>query len=139
MGHPKKWTDLIIAGSLLGAIAFGTMCHETDWGDVWIRWNAKSYWTECYHNTKNIATALEMYSTDNMGRFPTSVERLVPEYIKNIPTCPTTGEDSYSGGFRSVSGPDWYTITCKSRHFRNGVPAELDYVSTTGGLGAREY
>lgn len=51
----------------------------------------------CESNLKNIATALEMYATDNDGDYPLSIEYLTKNdgnscgsYIKSLPVCPKT-------------------------------------------------
>lgn len=59
---------------------------------------------ECASNLKNIATGLEMYSTDWSGRYPPSTEYLVPNYLRTIPPCPAAGEDTYSKSYQT--GPD---------------------------------
>ena len=62
----------------------------------------------CESNLKNIATALEMYATDNEGKYPPSLRLLVEnsdyQYIKKIPVCPSShssygyevSQDSYN-------------------------------------------
>ncbi len=45
---------------------------------------------DCKENIKNIATALEMYSTDHAGRFPPTLGHLAPDYLGKVPTCPST-------------------------------------------------
>jgi len=74
--------------------------------------HAASDVTECKKNEKNIGTALEMYSTDNSGRYPTSLDRLTPNYLRVIPTCPAGGKDTYTVGLVSTSNPDAYTVVC---------------------------
>ncbi|CAN0409467.1 unnamed protein product, partial [Phaeothamnion confervicola] len=53
----------------------------------------------CKSNLKNLATALEFYSTDNAGRYPNSISKIVPGYLKTLPLCPSAGTDSYSGSY----------------------------------------
>jgi hypothetical protein len=71
---------------------------------------------QCESNEKNIGTALEMYSTDNSGRYPRSLSKLVPSYLLAIPTCPTAGTDTYSRYYQSASNPDGYTFMCTAKH-----------------------
>ncbi len=54
------------------------------------------------HSLKKIATALEMYTTDNAGRYPTSLSALAKYgmYLRTIPTCPAAGCDTYSASCR---------------------------------------
>jgi hypothetical protein len=78
----------------------------------------------CKRNQKNISTALEMYSTDNSGRFPLRLKHLPPAYLSKIPRCPAAGLDTYSAAFASVSNPDHYTIVCSGvYHDSAGLPA----------------
>ena len=55
--------------------------------------------TACKSNLKNIATALEMYSTDWNGDYPTSLTPLTPNYLKTIPECPTAATTTYAVAF----------------------------------------
>lgn len=89
----------------------------------------------CKSNLKNIGTALEMYSTDNAGRFPKSLSPLTPNYLKLWPTCPAAGSDTYSDGFQSSSHPDAYTVVCGgSNHTRAGMSANFPQYTSTEGL-----
>jgi hypothetical protein len=78
--------------------------------------------TACKSNLKNIATACEMYSTDNAGRYPTDIKQLAPEYLKTVPTCPSSSS-AYS--FESTKIPDLYTITCQGdpHQLGKGLPS----------------
>ena len=55
--------------------------------------------TACKSNLKNIGTALEMYSTDWDGNYPTSLTPLTPNYLKTIPECPTAATTTYAVAF----------------------------------------
>ncbi len=68
--------------------------------------------TSCKSNLKNIATALEMYSTDNGGRYPDSLEQLTPEYLKALPICPCAKRVTYSDGYRRHAQPDRFSVYC---------------------------
>ena len=53
--------------------------------------------TACKSNCKNLATALEMYSTDNKGLYPVTLDPLITgNYLRLIPTCPAAGRDTYT-------------------------------------------
>jgi len=102
-----------------------------------IRARAQGQATACKSNLKNIGTALEMYSTDNSGRFPTNPSTLTPNYLKSIPTCPSVGTVSYTtAGFTSVSVPDAYTVVCSgaSNHSGAGYGANYPQYTSTQGL-----
>ena len=74
---------------------------------------------ECSSNLKNIATALEMYATDNRGDFPESLTLLAkgnssPDtpgkvYLKSIPSCPAC-KAGYAYEYNNV--PDRFTLWC---------------------------
>lgn len=72
----------------------------------------------CGSNLKNMATACEMYSTDNEGHYPTSLSQLVPGYMKTIPTCPAAGKDTYSSSYSSASNPDMFTLYCSGNNHK---------------------
>lgn len=77
-----------------------------------IRARAQGQVTSCKSNLKNIGTALEMYSTDAGGRFPTGLVRLTPNYLKTVPTCASAGTATYTSGYTNASNPDAYTVFC---------------------------
>ena len=77
----------------------------------------------CQLNLKNLATACEMYSTDNAGRYPLSLRQLSPEHLrdaslKSMPICP--GADSTASGYQlqSAINPDVFTICCSGFNHR---------------------
>ena len=87
-----------------------------------IRARAQGQVTACKSNLKNIATALEMYSTDYGGRFPTAIASggvLTPNYLRTLPTCPGAGSVTYeSSGYSSTSSPDAYNINCNTTNHK---------------------
>lgn len=96
--------------------------------------------TQCQCNMKNIGTALEMYSVDNAGHYPTSLSKLTPDYIRIIPTCAAAGKDTYSGSYTSVignykKGTDAYTFYCKGHNHKDvKVPLNYPQYNSTQGL-----
>lgn len=46
------------------------------------------YGTNCGSNLRHLGTCLEMYAVDNNGRFPPSLDRLVPRYLQLERRCP---------------------------------------------------
>lgn len=78
--------------------------------------------TACKSNLKNIATALEMYSTDNGGLYPHSLEQLTPMYLKSIPSCPSARRNTYSASYQHQDHPDLFTIDCHGlNHTGKGI------------------
>lgn len=78
------------------------------------RWEAQrtpSSLADCRRTQKNLATSLEMYSTDYAGRYPPRLELLVPLYLKELPTCPSTGRFTYTD-YQCVVRPDLYSFSC---------------------------
>lgn len=77
--------------------------------------------TDCQENLKNMATACEMYSTDNCGCYPHRLDQLVPEYLPTLPHCPT-GAPHYGYQWADVhTGPhsqwvDAFSICCQGQN-----------------------
>jgi serine/threonine protein kinase len=85
-------------------------------------------YTHCMSNLKNMGTALEMYSTDHGGLYPSSLTLLVPRYIDELPTCSLSTCDEHgemcfpepwwkkprtpSYSYEVNSWCDNYTISC---------------------------
>lgn len=100
-----------------------------------IRARAQGQFTACKSNLKNVGTALEMYSTDWSGRYPTDLQRLVPQYLKTLPLCPTAGRDTYSEGYRSTANPDSYFLCCLGpNHVDQGFPPDCPTYNSVQGL-----
>ena len=87
-----------------------------------VRHRAQGRLTACKSNLKGIGTALEMYSTDWSGRYPTDLHLLTPNYLKTIPTCPSARGQTYISSYRSTSLPDVYTLSCQGmNHWEAGL------------------
>lgn len=73
----------------------------------------------CQANLSNYATALEMYSTDWQGRYPSRAIALVPHYLRGMPLCPVSGS-----GYRLLTAPnpDRYTVICPGNPHGLSVP-----------------
>lgn len=99
--------------------------------------------TACKSTLKNIGTALEMYATDNDGRFPLQLQKITPNYLKTLPTCPGSGTDTYSSGYVSLAPagdsktPDQYTVVCSSNNHKD-AGASLNYPQYTSSQGLIE-
>ena len=72
--------------------------------------------TACKSNLKNLATALEMYASDNKGHYPKALDQLLPKnYLRMIPSCPSRGTgDDYA--YEVASKPDSFSLVCKGDH-----------------------
>jgi len=66
----------------------------------------------CQKNLRDLGTAIEMYSTDNQGQYPSSLKAICPQYLASIPTCPSARVDSYSASYTSERRPDSYVVYC---------------------------
>lgn len=72
----------------------------------------------CRGNLRTLATALEMYSSDNGGRYPLRLAKLLcpgPDgkaYLCQIPTCPSAGRDTYRH-YRATTQPDDFSLYCQ--------------------------
>ena len=65
--------------------------------------------SKCEANLKTITVALREYSQDAQGKFPRKLNKLTPEYLKVLPSCPSSGL-----GYQYVYThmPDKYTLWC---------------------------
>ncbi|MDO5297657.1 MAG: prepilin-type N-terminal cleavage/methylation domain-containing protein [bacterium] len=102
-----------------------------------VRARAQGHLTACKSNLKNIGTALEMYSTDHAGRYPSLTEGLTTGnnggYLKIIPTCPAAGSDTYV--YTSTMNPDVFTIYCSgSQHTVLDVSTNFPQFNSVQGL-----
>lgn len=72
--------------------------------------------TGCKSNMKNIATALEMYASDNGGHYPRRLEGLVERgYLKKLPTCPAARAMTYLN-YRATQTPDAFSFACSGNN-----------------------
>lgn len=96
---------------------------------------AQGQLTACKSNCKNIATALEMYSSDNGGRYPVSAsfqQQLTSgNYLKLIPTCPAAGQATYIAGFQATQTPDSFSFYCNGN---NHAKAYTGFTSASAGF-----
>lgn len=102
---------LVLSGSLLVFSKLQPCGHGT----------GKLY--RCSSNQNGLATALEMYATDNVGTYPSSLALLTPSYLKTLPTCPTGGP-GYARTYRTCTDPNAFTFYCTGDHdtLRSGYP-----------------
>jgi hypothetical protein len=72
----------------------------------------------CRSNLATIATAARMYSRDNNGRFPKTLEQLkAAKYLELIPLCPASGSMTYSD-YTTHTQPPAVTVSCVGGHHR---------------------
>lgn len=89
----------------------------------------------CTQSLKGIATGLEMYSSDHGGKYPASLQELVPSYLKSIPTCPAAHRDTYSQTWR-VAGEEGFYVHCAgNNHADFGLKANEPTLSARHYLG----
>ena len=119
--------DAFAVGSVVAAILVPNFVRARGQGQA----------TACKSNLKNIGTALEMYSTDHDGHFPSSLSQLVPSYLKWVPTCPSAGKDTYSPSFQASARPDAYTVICGG-HNHGGAGLSPTYPQYTSFQGLLE-
>lgn len=98
--------------------------------------------THCKINLKNVGAAMEMYSTDNNGRYPNDPALLIPNYLKTLPQCPSAATNTYmfevgenaTGNTKKYR--DYYFLYCGGEnHLAVGVPADSpDYNGIVGSV-----
>lgn len=102
--------------------------------------------TACKSNLKNLGTALEMYSTDWEGHYPSSLQAVTPNYLKTIPECPAAGTMTYRAAFgpKAPLNPDnhledYYYLECYGQnHSQVGVTGNYPAYNGIEGLIERE-
>lgn len=106
-----------------------------------LRARAQGQFTQCQANCKNIGTALEMYSTDNAGHYPTTaMTQLQPDYLRHIPECASAGTNTvYTSSYTANFNPDAYTFWCAgTNHSAVGVEQNYPQYNSTEGLKPRQ-
>jgi len=100
---------LVVLGCLLffGSLAAAVMVPS------FLKARAESEASTCTRTVREIGVALEQSKSEN-DRYPEKLTELTPKYFKEIPTCPSSGNDTYSEGY-SVT-PSRYTLVCSGKH-----------------------
>jgi hypothetical protein len=103
------------------------------------RSRAQGQLIHCTSNLKNVATGLEMWASDNEGRYPDSLGQLIPDYLRTIPECPAAGTDTYSETYSKSrrDGVDFevYEVFCKGlHHLSAGIPEDYPRYNGFEGL-----
>jgi hypothetical protein len=111
-----------------GALAVGAAVLVPNF----VRARSQGQITACKSNEKNIATALEMWSSDNAGRYPQNLKQLTPNYLRTIPTCPAAGRDTYSPTYKVEAKPDHFYFFCQGHSHQSGPVDRPAYDSNTG-------
>ena len=96
--------------------------------------------TSCKSNLKNIGSAMEMYSTDWDGKYPSSLDQLTPGYLKTLPECPPAETVTYklltgSVAYNNPGFEDYYYIYCAGdNHTPISVPPNYPAYDGISGL-----
>jgi hypothetical protein len=94
-------------------------------------------YTGCGSNLKCIATACEMYSTDNAGRYPHSLDKLVPLYLKEMRVCPGADPASHRYAYECAAIPDIFSICCQGLNHQPKIQV-ANYPQYLNGHGVHE-
>lgn len=89
--------------------------------------------TACFSNLRNIATGLEIYSSD-WGVYPPSLDVLTPNYLKTLPECPPAGKNTYSGSFKMIRDKTQCTLICPEHRSDKPNQKCADGISALYGL-----
>ncbi|MBN9417137.1 MAG: hypothetical protein J0I12_16960 [Candidatus Eremiobacteraeota bacterium] len=82
-----------------------------------IKTRAQGQLIGCKVNCKNLATALDMYATDNKGRYPVRIHQLIRgKYLKEFPICPAAGSDTYRKSYQIQRSPDRFSFLCQGNN-----------------------
>lgn len=89
----------------------------------------------CKSNLRNIATAITVYANDNNSQYPDLLEKITPQYMKSIPSCPGVGTDTYSPGYEVEGDYKSYTLYCRGKnHSDYGYGTDEPYYTSADGL-----
>ncbi len=78
------------------------------------RWSVyKTQLTGCQANLKNLSTALQLYANDNNDFYPDDLTKLTPNYVRDIPVCPSAQTQTYLEGYEFTPDQRSYTVYCK--------------------------
>lgn len=103
ISRPGTWRIVTIAGMMCFLLS-GILAPN------FLRARASGSLTGCKSHLKNIGTAMEMYSSDNQGRYPRNLAAITPNYLRTLPICPDARRMSYR--YVSTTAPDIYTVWC---------------------------
>lgn len=76
---------------------------------------------ECKTNLKDLGTAMEMYSTDYDGHYPSQLQMLTPNYLAELPSCPNSDGQYQLKTLPDAPGndsgfEDYYYIFCAGQN-----------------------
>lgn len=92
----------------------------------------KGQLSACRANLRNLATALEMYSTEHQGAYPAQLSELAPQFLAEIPHCPSAGQDTYTPGYQRSEKPSSFRVACQGEWHQQAQPNLPAYSSTEG-------
>jgi competence protein ComGC len=142
----KEGTGLLIPAGILSALIIIILVPN------YLRAKTCGQYTYCQSNLKTIATALETYSLDHDGEYPSNMEDLVPAYIPEIPSCPvgdglklgyvvfirTTGGNTYIPSYQvyndTLSKEFRYTYYCSGENHKVFTDPNFPQYNSENGL-----
>ena len=136
-GRKALIIGLVLGGLLLFLIVAGVLAAI--FVPNIMRARAQGQLTACKSNLKNIATALEIYATDNADLYPPSLDYLTHPagteggYMKSIPECYSAGKDTYSESY--LHSENAYLLYCSGHnHKAVGLEANAPAMDSATGL-----
>ncbi|MFP4497028.1 MAG: hypothetical protein ACLFQV_02355, partial [Vulcanimicrobiota bacterium] len=82
-----------------------------------LRMRQRHQLNECQNAMYSISVSLRKYSRDHDGKFPKSLQWLIPDYIRKIPENPAALKDTFSPGYEVSDDQLTYTIQTKGNYF----------------------
>ncbi|MHC9539062.1 MAG: serine/threonine protein kinase [Vulcanimicrobiota bacterium] len=125
ISRPGTWRIVTIAGMICFLLS-GILVPN------FLRARAQGCLSPCKSHLKNIGTAMEMYSSDNQGRYPRNLAAITPNYLKTLPTCPEAGRMSYR--YVSTTMPDIYTVWCHGANHTDRTGINMPEYDSIEGL-----
>jgi hypothetical protein len=133
-GLRRDFKAALSSCALLLACSFFIVIPATFYFSATYNTREQSRLTACKSNLHNIGAALEIYGQDNGKKYPPALDRLLPGYLKALPTCPAARRDSYSGAYAVGRDAGLFTIFCTGSYHKAmlGHPDFPQYDSTNG-------
>ena len=72
---------------------------------------------QCRQQIHRMASACELYASDNAGLYPHSLDKLVPNYLSGLPDCPVPSAGRSRYQYAQSAVPKVFTLCCQGdRH-----------------------
>lgn len=104
-------------GTLAASVAITIFLSGHVTAPLWQRGRSSGGATACRNNLRVLAFGLTQYAQTHQGRYPKNLSQLQPDYLRQIPSCPQTGLDTY--GYQVPLDGSHFRVFCRGEHHRD--------------------